>query len=397
MKRIAAMITALAICLMIPFAVSGEVKAVDKEENGKVSETTWQDENGQPAAGPEGYATVKYAYRKDNTFEVYYDAEGQLYRTEGGYCGRRVKRDGKGNTVEIEYLDEEGERTLNRAGYGMVVMGYTSFGEVNKVSYFGTGKKTVTVPSLGYATVETAYSGKTMTSRTYKDEKGNPVDCADGYAVKIRKLNKKYQVISVRYDHADGKPATGPDGWHRCRTPRDDKGRVTSVSYYDVNDEPIDRGAGYAREEYTYEGNNVKVIRYGLDGEVVADAAGVAVTVREMKDDRIVKEYYLDKDGSRTANAAGVGETLYSYDHQGALEKVSFQDTEGKPALCSEGYAGYRDVKDEDGATVSRTFLGTDGTAIEIPAGYSEIRYVYDEAKQLTSIRYYDLNGKQAQ
>ena len=138
MKRLLAAITALAICLMIPFAVYGEVKAVDIEEDGKIARTVWQDENGQPAAGPEGFAEVQYAYRKENTFEVYYDAEGQVYRTDGGYCGRRVKRDGKGNILEIEYLDENGERTLNRAGYGMVTMAYTSFGEVSKVNYFGT-------------------------------------------------------------------------------------------------------------------------------------------------------------------------------------------------------------------------------------------------------------------
>ena len=57
---------------------------------------------------------------------------------------------------------------------------------------------------------------------------------------------------------------------------------------------------------------------------------------------------------------------------------MDYQDTEGKPANCSKGYAGYRDTKDADGATASRTFLGTDGTAVEIPGGYSEIRYIYD-------------------
>ena len=131
------------------------------------------------------------------------------------------------------------------------------------------------------------------------------------------------------------------------------------------------------------------------NGEPVADAAGVATLVRETRDDRIVKESFLDRDGKRTNNSLGVGAVLYSYDHQGALEKVTYQDTEGNPVRCIGGYAGYKDVKDQDGATVSRTFLGTDGLATEIAGGYSEIRYIYDEAKQLTATRYYDLNGKQ--
>ena len=54
-------------------------------------------------------------------------------------------------------------------------------------------------------------------------------------------------------------------------------------------------------------------------------------------------------------------------------------------------------LKDEDGITVSRVFLGTDGLATDIPGGYSEIRYQYDETKSLVSIRYYDVSGKQVQ
>ena len=61
----------------------------------------------------------------------------------------------------------------------------------------------------------------------------------------------------------------------------------------------------------------------------------------------------------------GVAEILYGYDAQGRLETVSYCDTEGIPANCTNGYAGYRDVKDEDGVTVIRTFLGADGQPTE--------------------------------
>ena len=396
MKRLLTGIAALVFCLMITLSACGEVKAVSSEENGKIKETVWQDENGQPAAGPEGYASVRYTYKGDNTVEQYYDAEGQPYQVAGGYCGRRVTKDAKGNIIEIEYLNENGQRTVNAAGYALTGITYYGFGQVRSVTYYGKNKKAVTVPSLGYASVYNEYSGKTMTSRTYKDAKGRPVDCADGYAAVKQKLNKRYQVLSIRYDHADGTPATGPDGWFRCVKDRDEKGRLVSVKYYDANMQQTDRGAGYAWEGYSYEGDSiVRVTRYDLNDQVITDGAGVAVTIRAMKDERIAKDRFLDSEGKRTNNALGVGEILYSYDHQGSLEKVNYQDTEGKPVLCSEGYAGYRDVKDEDGATVSRTFLGTDGLPMETPGGYSEIRYLYDETKQLSSTRYFDLNGKQ--
>ena len=397
-KKLLTAVTVLILCLMIPFAAIGDVQPRDIEENGRIRETVWEDENGQPAAGPEGYASVRYTYRQDSIFEKYYDAEGQPYRVNGGYYGRRVLKDGKGNITEIEYLDENGERTLNRQGYGMVTMNYFGFGALRSVFYYGLTKRQVVVPSLGYASILYEYSNKTMTGRTYRDEKGNPVDLDTGYASVKQKTDKRFRVLAIRFDHANGKPAEGPDGWFRCEKKRDDQGRLISVKYYDVNTKLTDRGAGYAWEGYTYEGDSiVKVTRYDANDEPVADEAGVVTVVREMKDNRIVRESFLDREGKRTSNSLGVGAVLYSYDLQGALEKVTYQDTEGNAARCTGGYAGYRDSKDEDGATVSRVFLGTDGTPAETNGGYSEIRYFYDETKALTAVRYYDLSGKQVQ
>lgn len=396
-KRILTVITAITLCITAASA-AGEIHSKDIESNGKVIETVWLDDNGQPATGPEGYTTVRYTYKRELTTEEYLDADGQPVQASGGYYRKAVTRDGKGNVIQIEYQDQKGERVLNRWGYAAVTMSYTGFGAVKLVTYTGLNKRAVTVPSLGYASVLTQYSNKTMTSKTFRDEKGKPVDNVQGFAVIRQKLNKRYQVLSTRYDHADGSPATGPDGWFRCVKDRDDQGRVTAVSYYDVNSQLTDRGAGYAQEKYAYEGNNiVKLTRCDAAGGVITDASGVATLVREMKDDRIIRESFLDSEGKRTNNSLGVGGILYSYDQRGGIEKVMYQDTEGNPALCTGGYAGYHDTKDEDGVTVSRIFLGTDGLAAETPGGYSEIRYFYNEFKQLTSTRYYDLNGKQVQ
>ena len=395
-KKLLAGITAMMLCVMIPFAAMGDVKPRNIEENGRIRETVWEDENGQRATGPEGYASVQYTYRQDSIYEKYFDTDGQPYRVSGGYYGRRVLKDGKGNITEIEYLDENGERTLNRQGYGLVTMNYFGFGALRSVFYYGLTKRQIVVPSLGYASILYEYSNKTMTGITYRDEKGNPVDLAAGYAAIKQKTDKRFRVLAIRYDHADGKPAEGPDGWFRCEKNRDDKGRLISVKYYDADKQLTDRGAAYAWEGYTYEGDNtVKVTRYNLNDEPVADEAGVVTVIREMKDDRIARESFLDKSGNRINNSLGVGAVQYSYDLQGALEKVTYQDTEGNPARCIGGYAGYRDTKDEDGATVSRTYLGPDGAPAETSGGYSEVKYFYDETKTLISTKYYDLSGKQ--
>ena len=395
-KKLLARIAALSLCALIPLTALGDVNSRYIQENGRIKETVWEDENGQPAAGPDGYYCSRYSYGKDgNVTEMYYDEEGKPFRVSGGYYGKRVQKDGKDNIIQIEFLGENGKRTLNRQGYGMITMNYFGFGPVQTVTFYGE-KRPIIVPSLGYASIKYEYSNKTMTSRTFRDTKGNPVDCADGYASVKQKLDKRFRVLSIRYDHADGTPATGPDGWFRCEKKRDDEGRILSVKYYDENEQLTDRGAGYAWEGYEYQGDNiVKITRYDLSGSPVSDSAGVSSTVREMKDDRVVKESFLDINGNRVNNSIGVGTIVYGYDLHGALEKVTYLDTEGLPVRCNAGYAGYRDTKDEDGSTVSRIFLGPDGTPAETNEGYSEARYSYDGTKTLTSTRYFDLSGKQ--
>ena len=58
-KNYFAGIIALIICMLAVIPATAEISARNTEENGKVTETVWLDDNGNPAAGPEGYARVR--------------------------------------------------------------------------------------------------------------------------------------------------------------------------------------------------------------------------------------------------------------------------------------------------------------------------------------------------
>lgn len=383
---------ALLACLCLCAGACAEAVPVNTEENGKIVQTVWT-ENGEPAAGPEGYSTVRYSYRGNEKTEKYYSATGEACMSSEGCYGKKTLTD-KGQVTQVEYLDISGERMLNLRGYAMMTVTYYQFGEPKMVTYYGLNKKPVMVPSLGYASVLDEYSNKTLKSRTFRDASGNPVDTAEGYAVLKQKMNKSFQVQRIRYEHADGSPALGPDGWYRCIMERDDKDRITSIKYYDTNENLTDRGASYAWEERTYpSADSVAVTRYDLDGNKVVDRAGVATVVRVMKDDRVERERFLDADGQPVLNELGAGAIVYGYDDAGRLVAVTYQDTDGLTAYCKEGYAGYRDTLDEDGTTLSRIFLTPEGLPAEVGDGYSEIRYVYDEFKNLTGKQFYDADG----
>ena len=83
----------------------------------------------------------------------------------------------------------------------------------------------------------------------------------------------------------------------------------------------------------------------------------------------------------------------YQYDAKGRLVRVTFESARGEAAENLAGYAGYSETLDADGFVLSRTFLGKGGKAVNTTAGYSEIRYLYDEMRQVKGTEYYDVNG----
>lgn len=322
-KRAAALLAGL-LCILWMAGARGELTKNEEKKNGKLVRVTWMDETGAPAEGPDGYAIVTYTRGGGTTTETYFDAEGQPCEANGGYYGQAVTTDGKGRVTEIVFLDSNGRITMNNRQYARVTIAYTSFGAVRRQSYYGIDKKRTMVPSLGYAAFECEFRGKTMTKRTYLDAAGNPTDGADGYAIMIQKVNKKNQIVGIEYQHANGSPATCPDGWSRSEITLDKKGRETSVKYYSEDGRLTDRNTGYAWEETVYPSDEEeRITRYDLDGKPVERAEGYVTLVRIRKNSRIVKEYFLNADGNRVPNANGAGALTYSYDQDGNITEIT--------------------------------------------------------------------------
>lgn len=389
---------AAVLLLLAPGIRAGaEVTAEKQTERGRVTEITWKDENGNITAGPEGYATVRYEYEHQKTTERYYDAEGYPYETEGGYYGRVISTD---SFLEItDYIGINGKLTNTRMGYARVERRTFMFGMERFTIFYDENGKTVIVPSLGYAQVETLASGKTMTGRIYKDERGEKIDTPAGYAAMLKKMNRDRQIIREWYEHADESPATGPDGWSRCEILRDgnNKGRITAIEYYDEAGRLTDAG-GYAREEYQYaKGGLVITTRFDAAGNRLSRGGNAVSVRRKTKDDLVLEEMYLDETGEPTTLPEGYAGVKYSYNSNGQLELTQYLNTAGEPTACSQGYYAVRQVRDTDGRLLSRTYLDQSGQATSNTAGVSEERYEYDEEGRLSGTKKYDAQGNAAE
>lgn len=237
---------------------------------------------------------------------------------------KEEKRDDKNRITEIRYLGADGELCLNQEGYARVTMAYTSFGALRRLSYFGTGKKRVLVPSLDYAAIECDYRGKTLTGRRYLDAEGKPAESFLGYAAMIQKVNKKNQVLGISYQHADGSPAVCPEGWSSCEIRRDKSGRETAIRYLDAAGNPVTLAEGYAREEISYPKESEKRIRrFDAAGNAVAFETGVYTLVQQLREGRVVRETFLGADGAPTVNGGGASALVYAYDQDGNITDMT--------------------------------------------------------------------------
>lgn len=387
---------AAALLLLMPAGRGlAEVTAVKQEDQRhRVTEITWKDEQGNPAAGPEGYATVRYEYDHNKTTEKYFDEEGFPYEMPGGYYGRAVTRDSFLRIVE--YLGINGKLTQTRMGYAKTETRTFSFGPDRYVLYYGADGRLVIVPSLGYAQSETLATGKTLTGRIYKDEKGNRIDIPAGYAAMLKKMNRSKQVILIWYEHADTTPATGPDGWSRCEITRDgnNKGRITAIQYLNEQGNLTDAG-GFAREEYEYSKDGlVTVGRLDAQGNRIPFGGEAVKVSRKMKGDLILEETFLNDAGEPAELPDGYAGISYTYNADGLLELTQYLDTAGAKTYCRQGYSAVRETRNVNGQLLSRCYLDANGQPVNHNiSGVSEERYEYDEDGRITAVRQYDADG----
>ena len=396
-------VMAAALLLVSLFGAQAESLTETKDGRGRVTEAVWQDGNGNPAAGPEGYAQVRYTYENTQdgptTIEMYFNADGTPYRMPGGYYGKSVALGLKNQPTLVEYLDEKGELTMTEMGYARVYHSYRSFGAEYKCVFLGTKRgEVVIVPSLGYAQIETEYTGTIMTGRYFRDTKGKAIDSNAGYSSMIRKLNRsRTQVLQTYYLHANGKPATGPDGWYKCAAETDANGRITAVKYLDENEKLTDAG-GFARETYAYDRDgDVTVSRYDAQGNRLSFGGEAVSVLRVMDGELILSETYLNEAGGPVALPEGYAKADYTYSEEGALTMTQYRTATGEKTTCSQGYSAVSQEWDAEGRLTHRMYLDEEGNGVNNRDGVSEERYEYDGEGMLRAVRRYDAGGTQIQ
>ncbi len=331
-------------------------------------EESFFDEDGAPILTTHGYARAEYRSNEQGyiVYARYFDLDGKpCTDTENGVYGYEL--DIKSDTEHtVMYVDAMGKPMDSHEGYAYLDVVSDSFGyPVSNVFRDASGK----LRKEPYASWTMAY---------------DPI---------------YHYTTEWRFFDAEGKPAVGHFNSAAILQEYDSKGLMKSITFRDEKGELVDCGYGYAKITASSEQDGTYTVLteyfYGADGEPVihrvVQAAGIEYTLTE--DGKPAAVFYLDGKGGLMETTGGYAGIVYLYDSFGKVSYTEYVGTDGYPTEVN-GYTSVRYSRDEEGRLTTEAFFDMrGGKATSESAGYSYAFYYYDE-EGLTAVECFDADDR---
>ena len=124
----------------------------DYDNNGWNNRVTYLDKDGQLVLCSSGYAIKEYKRDADGTItgEFYFDAQKNPTKSSLGEYGQLCERDENGRISQITYLDSDGNAATNGAGYAILKRTYHRDGTWNTDMYFDKAGNPVALSKWQY-------------------------------------------------------------------------------------------------------------------------------------------------------------------------------------------------------------------------------------------------------
>ena len=354
------------------------------------------DADDQLMAGPDGWAYADYDYKNGKPYTVrerYYQADGEPYRTEEGYCGCAYQQNGSGQITAMYFYDGDGNRMRLRDGSSGWTKTYAARSDrVTAQTWLDPEDRLYAVPALGYAKVKYTYDNQLLSGAAYFGADDKPALCHDGYH-RVAYVLKNRQVVGERYFGTDDKPAPNADGYAAVTYALDAQGRRLSETYQNAQGADTPCAAGYHRVEYRYDeaGRLTETIRYDLDGAVWTEPGKpYAYTHTTYAEDQASSDtVFLAADG--TPVSWGDCWTLHCLlDEQGRPVEEHALDEQGHPVSTPEGAAILRRRFGADGDCVYVAFRTAEDEPAWQEGGYAALELAHDEKDRVTFVRCLD-------
>ena len=356
----------------------------------------WYDTEGNPAAGPDGYARVEYEYRNSKIRKItYYDTDGELfYNAKEGYAVKEYSFRGMRYT-ELNYLGTDGELTAGPDGYARAVYDYINGDGRNQRTMYYNADGSLFFTPAGYCGIQRLTTSRNwVTDESYfcgEDQRGY---CVDGYS----RVTKEYTTtgkVSVQayYDDKDQLIYVEKAG---CAMLKNfySLNSLDRTEYYNENKEPIPGPEGAFAVEYKYSNHLLTEKKYyDTDGKTLINTRdGYArVTCESNEDGKPLWEKFFDANGNQLIILDNADEIRYEWDGKNKTSESYWQDSQ--PVNNEKGYHEIQSKYTAANKVSEQVFLDTAGNIVSTEEGYARIKTEYNSQGKVMATLYYDVYG----
>lgn len=263
--------------------------------------TDYVDANGMlTLATDKGYASVRRVVENGNTVEEYYFDETGAPAIVSGYHGRiNLYEDGR--CTQITYVDADGQLVLNISGYAIIKRVVDGRGRVLQEMYFDTAGEPVALSGgQGGLRREAFDEADRVTQFTYLDTDGEPVIVKNGYSTIKRTYDEHGRAETDMYYDLAGQQVEHIGGYYGMQYIRDEAGKHIGTTYLDRDGQPMACTAGYVTVMYEHDdwNNVVQYSYYDAAEQPMALHRGQYGQRIEYERKERIRTYYIDAQGN---------------------------------------------------------------------------------------------------
>ncbi|MBT3219101.1 MAG: serine/threonine protein kinase [Proteobacteria bacterium] len=378
-----------------------------KEQNGYIElyhrSTTGLEEGAKVVWLPELAVDVPverldFDYAGNITRVQWFELWGNAMFSADQMAGIRLTRDVAGHETTRTFLDFQGEPALNRHGVATLA----------KVWHEDL---IVEERQLGFGGVLVDGKGGWSIRRFDHDDKGRLVKTsyfnADGGAVVPDTEEGGCAVIEVEYQprvqvstclNQEGHPTVNLQGICRYEIGLGKRGYEATHQYYGALNNPISLdGISSWQIQHNDYGNAIEVGPfYDVAGKIVPSPQG-GYLVRQLWDDegKLVEKSYLDQDRKLVNGPEGAAIERRSFHLGGNQRTFAGYDSQSRPTTMVDGYASLKTEADHFGRIVTTSYLNAEGKPTANIHGIASETVTWEASGYQQDQRFFDVDGHQ--
>lgn len=379
------------------------VEYVDKDDHLKYNELHWAkcidtyddkgypiDESvygidGKPCVSGFGYHILHMTYNKNVETISFYDIHNKPTYTltigdsPGGFSIITNIKNEKGQVVETQYKDSNGNPCYNHHHVATLKIEYSSSGLVTGLRNYGIDNKPCTnIDGYHYARASYNKQGH-LTEQSFFNINGMPTHNSGGFhRANIMYDGSGHRAIEMHVFNLDNLPTFSPlfndASWIKLGYNGSSKW-VSEISFYSYDNKPIETtvGAKVCCERDPY-GQITAYNYYNENDELSSDINHCAIMELAYNDMGMETERRFYDENKTPMMHYGIFRISRSYTKTGQLERICFYDTLGHTRNCPDGWA-IQEFSYNEGAQSANSYFGEESERVEVQGVH---RYEYE-------------------